>query len=325
MRAKRRASSRKARISVLSLVFALAVLFIAAHQLEMFPSSPKSPAVSSDASLPAEDGRAQVFFLDVGQGDSELIRVPGESGYFNMLLDTGEAEYAEGLADFLRSLGIERIDVLLESHPHSDHMGGMSYIVEEFEIGSVYLPRVPEEQTPTSRAYEKLLDSIEKKNLTVSELHADASIEAPGLASFQVLAPEKNQVWDDLNNYSAVIRFSYGENTFLFPGDAEKDVEKLLLEEERELSAQVLKCGHHGSKTSGTADFLRAVSPSCAVISCGADNSYGHPHKGTLQKLQKLSVRVLRTDEDGTIVMLSDGEDLTVETGLPSVKSSDQT
>ncbi len=321
MRAKRRASSRKARISVLSLVFALAVLFIAGNQWENFSSSRKGGAAAFDVSLREGDGRAQVFFLDVGQGDSELIRVPGESGYFNVLLDTGEAEYAEGLADFLRSLGIERIDVLLESHPHSDHMGGMYRIVEEFEIGSVYLPRVPEEQTPTSKAYEKLLDSIERKGLVISQLHADASIEAPGLASFQVLAPEKTQVWEELNNYSAVIRFSYGENTFLFPGDAESEVEKALLEEERELSAQVLKCGHHGSKTSSTADFLRAVSPSYAVISCGADNSYGHPHKGTLQKLSKLSSEVFRTDEDGTILMLSDGEDLTVKTGLASVKA----
>ena len=277
--------NRRASFSTLAVVFVIALAFIALNRLGIL-ELPEEQGVSSLASqaIPASaEGKTQVFFLDVGQGDSELIRIPGESGYFNVLLDTGEYEYAEGLIQYLQELGIERIDLLIESHPHTDHMGCMARIVQRFEIGSIYMPLLPEEQTPTTKAYEKLLDAVMEKNLIVNELYAGAFLEGPEDASFEVLAPRKDEVWEDVNNYSAVIRFTYGEDTFLFPGDAESPSEKEILNAGYDVSADVLKCGHHGSRTSTSAKFLKAVNPSYAVISCGAENSYGHPHDGTLQ------------------------------------------
>lgn len=183
------------------------------------------------------------------------------------------------------------------------------------------MPLLPEEQTPTTKAYEKLLDAVMEKNLIVNELYAGAFLEGPEDASFEVLAPRKDEVWEDVNNYSAVIRFTYGEDTFLFPGDAESPSEKEILNAGYDVSADVLKCGHHGSRTSTSAKFLKAVNPSYAVISCGAENSYGHPHDGTLQKLEKLGVEILRTDEDGTVLIASGGHGLELWTGLNSVEA----
>ena len=315
--------NRRASFSTLAVVFVIALAFIALNRLGIL-ELPEEQGVSSLASqaIPASaEGKTQVFFLDVGQGDSELIRIPGESGYFNVLLDTGEYEYAEGLIQYLQELGIERIDLLIESHPHTDHMGCMARIVQRFEIGSIYMPLLPEEQTPTTKAYEKLLDAVMEKNLIVNELYAGAFLEGPEDASFEVLAPRKDEVWEDANNYSAVIRFTYGEDTFLFPGDAESPSEKEILNAGYDVSADVLKCGHHGSRTSTSAKFLKAVNPSYAVISCGAENSYGHPHDGTLQKLEKLGVEILRTDEDGTVLIVSGGHGLELWTGLNSVEA----
>ena len=315
--------NRRASFSTLAVVFVIALAFIALNRLGIL-ELPEEQGVSSLASqaIPASaEGKTQVFFLDVGQGDSELIRIPGESGYFNVLLDTGEYEYAEGLIQYLQELGIERIDLLIESHPHTDHMGCMARIVQRFEIGSIYMPLLPEEQTPTTKAYEKLLDAVMEKNLIVNELYAGAFLEGPEDASFEVLAPRKDEVWEDVNNYSAVIRFTYGEDTFLFPGDAESPSEKEILNAGYDVSADVLKCGHHGSRTSTSAKFLKAVNPSYAVISCGAENSYGHPHDGTLQKLEKLGVEILRTDEDGTVLITSGGHGLELWTGLNSVEA----
>ncbi len=271
-----------------------------------------------------EAGGLEVYFLDVGQGDSELIRIPdGEKG-FTALIDTGEYEYADGLTEMLRSLGVERIDALICSHPHTDHMGCMARIVQRFEIGAVYMPRLPDEQTPTTSAYEALLNAIEKKGLRVKTLRAGTEIACPESASFAVSAPEKDAVWEDINNYSGVIRLTYGETSFLFTGDAEKQSEKVVLESGAELKADVLKCGHHGSSTSTSQKFLETVDPDYGIISCGEDNSYGHPHRETLESLKKAGVQIYRTDRDGTILVRSDGKQIAFETGLPSVEGREK-
>ena len=223
-------------------------------------------------SVPLPEGTAdeplQVYFLDGGQGDSELIRIPGEAGYFNMLIDTGEYEYADGLTDYLKDLGIERLDALVCTHPHTDHMGCMARIVQRFEIGAVYMPLLPEDRTPTTTAYEKLLDAAEDKGLTINQLHEDAIIESPPGSQFQVMSPRVDADWEGANNYSAVIRLVYGQSSFLFTGDAEEESEEIILEDGYLLRSDVLKCGHHGSSTSTSDEFLEAVDPLYSVISC---------------------------------------------------------
>ena len=258
----------------------------------------------------------EVFFLDVGQGDSELIRIPDGDDVFNVLIDTGEYEYADRLTNALRSLGVERIDALICSHPHTDHMGCMARIVQRFEIGKVYLSRIPDDQVPTTSAYEALLNALEKKKLTAVPLRSGTKIPCPEGAEFQVVAPEADDVWDGLNNYSGVIRLTYGDTVFLFTGDAEKQSESKILKGEYSVEADVLKCGHHGSRTSTSAKFLKAVDPEYAVISCGEDNSYGHPHEETLEKLNMLGTNIYRTDTDKTVLARSDGTWITFTTNL---------
>lgn len=322
---KGRRNSRAAGFGTLGGVFVLALLLILSSRFGLLDTGRAPENVSTLPVPEAQPGMEEgllVYFLDVGQGDSELIRIPGESEYFNVLIDTGEYAYADGLTDMLHSLGVERIDALVCSHPHTDHMGCMARIVQRFEIGSIYMPLLPEDQTPATAAYEKLLDAVEEKGLVITQLCEDAYLETPAGSQFQVMSPRKDAEWESVNNYSAVLRLVYGESSFLFTGDAEKESEAVILEDGYEVQADVLKCGHHGSKTSTSAKFLKAVAPEFTVISCGQDNRYGHPHKGTLDKLSKLGTEVFRTDGDGTVLARSDGKTITLETGLPSVESA---
>lgn len=318
---QRQTPPHRYRLGPVAGLFLLAVLFILSSRLG--PMGQDAPEDINSIPLPETPASSaeglQVYFLDVGQGDSELIRIPGEGGYFNVLIDTGEYAYADGLTDYLRDLGVEKIDALVCSHPHADHMGCMARIVQRFEIGNLYMPQLPEEQTPTSRAYEKLLDAVEEEDVHVIRLHEDALMESPAGAQFQVMSPRMDADWEGANNYSAVIRLVYGETSFLFTGDAEKESEEIIVEDGYGIRADVLKCGHHGSSTSTSKAFLREVDPRYAVVSCGKDNSYGHPHRETLQKLEAQGVTLYRTDEDGTVLARSDGKDITFETGLPSV------
>lgn len=278
-------------------------------------------------SVPLPDSSAgqplQVYFLDVGQGDSELIRIPGETGYFNMLIDTGEYEYADGLTEYLKDLGVERIDALVCSHPHTDHMGCMARMIQRFDIGAIYMPLMPEDKAPTTAAYEKLLDAVLDKGLTINQLHEDAIIESPSGSQFQVMSPRIDADWDGANNYSAVMRLVYGESSFLFTGDAEEESEEIILEDGYMLSSDVLKCGHHGSSSSTSDEFLKAVDPIYTVISCETGNRYGHPHRETLEKLDREGIITYRTDKDGTILAESTGDRITFTTGLDPVHGRD--
>lgn len=298
------------------------------ERLEALLGGGSSQAVEVEQPTPApiideSTDELRVYFLDVGQGDCELIQIPNSGASYNILIDTGEYEYADGLVEMLKSLGVSKIDSLVCTHPHSDHMGGMATVVRSFEIGEMYMPRIADEYVPTTASYEALLDALLEKNITAVQLCTGTQISCPPGVELEVLAPEPDADWDDLNNYSGVIRLAYGQTSFMFTGDAESASEKLVvqaaLQNGQDISATVLKCGHHGSKTSSSAKFLRAVRPSYVVISCGANNSYGHPHAGTLEKLDMLGATVYRTDEGGTILAKSDGEAVTFETNLPSV------
>ena len=299
----------------------LVLLFFLSSRFNLGPA----PEGVESVPLP-EDGGAeplQVYFLDVGQGDSQLVRIPGEAGYFNVLIDTGEYQYADGLTAYLESLGVSRIDALIASHPHTDHMGCMNRVIERFDIGGIYMPQMPEDKTPTSVGYEKLLDAASAKGLTVSPLHEGSAIESPAGSQFQVMSPQVDADWEGANNYSAVIRLVYGGTAFLFTGDAEQESEEIILEAGYHLDSDVLKMGHHGSSTSTSAAFFQAVSPEYAVISCGQDNRYGHPHRETLAMLNQRKTTYYRTDQDGTILAQSDGETIAFTTGLDSVLDRD--
>lgn len=292
-------------LSALLVLLALAIYY--GPELEAVFREPTPPSAPAEA----VDCEAAVYFLDVGQGDSALIRI-GED--FAMLVDTGIRESGDAIEEDLAALGVTELDAVIATHPHADHIGAMAQIIEAYPIGTFYMPVLPDDQTPTTATYENMLDALDKQNVRVEQITDKTEIAAPENAVFDVLSPRAGDVFDEINDYSAVVRFTYGSVSFMLTGDAEEPVEENILESGAEISAQVLKCGHHGSSSSTSLPFLRKVNPAVAVISCGADNKYGHPHRETLESLNALGCTVLRTDELGTIAVTTDGEAYAVYT-----------
>ena len=292
-------------LSALLVLLALAIYY--GPELEAVFREPTPPSAPAEA----VDCEAAVYFLDVGQGDSALIRI-GED--FAMLVDAGIRESGDAIEEDLAALGVTELDVVIATHPHADHIGAMTQIIEAYPIGTFYMPVLPDDQTPTTATYENMLDALDKQNVPVEQITDKTEIAAPENAVFDVLSPRAGDAFDEINDYSAVVRFTYGSVSFMLTGDAEEPVEENILESGAEISAQVLKCGHHGSSSSTSLPFLRRVNPAVAVISCGADNKYGHPHRETLESLNALGCTVLRTDELGTIAVTTDGEAYAVHT-----------
>ena len=269
---------------------------------------------ATDAAVIPE-GSTSVYFIDVGQGDCELIRTPDGQ---NILIDAGTNATGDKLVQYLEQLGVEQIDTLIATHPHEDHIGGMDEVVNAFPIGDVYLPKVADSQTPTTRTYERLLDAIADKGLSITPGRGGMTILDDDGIKLEFLAPNADS-YADLNSYSIVAKLTCGQKSFLFTGDAESDSEEEMLHAGYDLRSDVLKCGHHGSSTSTSAAFLQAVQPTYAVISCGVGNDYGHPHRETLDKLNDAGVQIYRTDEQDTILAVCDGTDVTFQTGLGSL------
>lgn len=236
-----------------------------------------------------------VSYLDVGQGDSIFVELPNNQ---TMLIDAGVNGVGEKIINYIKDRGYNDIDYLVATHPHADHIGSMTYVVNHMEIGAIYMPNATHD-TPT---YEKLLKAIQKKGYKIKNAKAGVNIVDEDDLTVDVLGPEKIDE-ENLNNCSAIIKITYGNEKFLFIGDAEKYELNSI---KADMSANVLKVGHHGSKTSTTKEFLKEVNPEYAVISCGVDNDYGHPHTSTLKLLKQFDVTCYRTDTQGTIVFTAD-------------------
>lgn len=270
---------------------------------------------SQSAVLAGKD--MKVHFLDVGQADCIIIQLPNDQ---TMVIDAGNNGDGKLVVQYLQDLGISSIDYLIGTHPHEDHIGGMDKLIRAFTVKAFYMPRVSEKLTPTTATYNDVLTAAENKNLKIKSAKAgitlleDASI---GLKA-EMLSPNASLDYSDLNNYSAVIRLTYGSRSFLFTGDAEEEAERIMMSGTAELSADVLKMGHHGSSSSSSNAFLDAVAPEYAIISCETGNDYGHPHRETLQKLKKHSIKVFRTDRQQTIIATCDGTDISFVTGQQS-------
>ncbi len=239
----------------------------------------------------------KVHFIDVGQGDSTLIE---KNGHF-MLIDAGERDQSETVVSYLEKQGVKTLDYVIGTHPHSDHIGGLEAVIRKFGVQKVFLP----EKEHTTKVYERLLDAIADKDLKIT-VPKPGDTYSLGDASFQIIAPMRDY-GDNLNNWSIGLRLVYGENSFVLCGDAEKAAEEDMEASGFPLKADVLKLSHHGSSTSSFPDFMNMADPEYAVISCGKNNDYGHPHKEILDMLKKRNIKVLRTDQLGTIVAVSDG------------------
>lgn len=242
----------------------------------------------------------EVHFIDVGQGDATLIKADGHA----MLIDSGENDKGTAVQLYLKKQGVDRLDYLVLTHTDSDHIGGADVIISKFEIGQIFLSDFKKD----NKTYRELMDSMKNRNMTFSTPQVGAEYEL-GNTVFTIIAP--NDTYDDPNNSSIALIVDYGENSFLFSGDCEEEAERDILENGMNLDVDVYQVGHHGSKSSSTEEFLDAMSPEYAVISCEEKNSYGHPHAKTLNNLRARGIRVFRTDEQGSIVAYSDGTDIT--------------
>jgi beta-lactamase superfamily II metal-dependent hydrolase len=242
-----------------------------------------------------------VSFIDVGQGDSILIQCNSES----MLIDAGENNKGEAVTEYLKNHGTDSLKYAVGTHPHSDHIGGMDTVLNNISTDTFICP----ETTYDTKTWTDVIDAA-KSNGTEIVYAKPYQSYTLGEAEFTIFAPQENSVYSDSNNYSVVIKLEYGENSFLFTGDAEEISEKEMLSADYDLKADVLKVGHHGSSGSSCQEFIDKVNPEYAVISCGEDNDYGHPHKETLQRLK--NTNVLRTDLSGDIIIVSNGKTLTV-------------
>ena len=223
-----------------------------------------------------------------------------------MLIDCGEYQYLDTVTDYLRTRGVKKIDCLVATHPHSDHMGGMAGIVSSFDIGRVIMPPLEEYETPTAVYFEKFLDACADKGCTVDTAEIGEVIEL-GDARAEIIAPAHTG-YEELNNSSVSLMVTHGANSFLLTGDAEAVSENEMLLGGKLHHVNVYKAGHHGSSSSSSAAFLAAVRPDIAVISCGSGNPYGHPSASVLRKLRVYTDKIYRTDTEGTIVFESDGK-----------------
>lgn len=255
----------------------------------------------------------KVHFIDVGQGDSILI----EADDHYMLIDAGENNQGTTVVNYLKEQGVKKLDYVIGTHPHSDHIGGLDTVINSFDIGKVILPDV----IHTTKTFEDVLDAIAENGLKITKA-AVGNTYSLGASSFTIVAPNASD-YDELNDYSVSIKLTNGENSFLFTGDAEKLSEAQMLSNGIDLSADVLKLGHHGSSTSSHDKFLDEVDPVYAVISVGVDNSYGHPHKETLQNLKNRNIKVFRTDIQNTIIFTSDGKNITMNKDPYTITQSD--
>jgi competence protein ComEC len=244
-----------------------------------------------------------IYYLDVGQGDSILIQVNNK----NLLIDSGPKSEKKKLFDHLSKISIDKLDYVIATHPHEDHIGNISGILNNYDVLNFYAPKI---QT-TTKSFEQMIDSLKGKNLMINVARkGTSSINMGKNTKVTVFSPVKD-AYEDLNNYSPIIKIQFGKTSFLFTGDAQKDVEKEIINSNEDVSADVIKVGHHGSSTSTSQEFLNKVHPSIGIISVGSDNSYNHPNLDTIQRLKYSNVKIYRTDKDGTIILSSDGSTIT--------------
>jgi len=257
--------------------------------------------------LPDGEGLT-VYYLDVGQGDATLLCCGGET----LLIDGGDNQAERTLPEILTDLDVTSLDYIVCTHPHADHCGGLDAAVETFPFGTVYSP-CTDYDTAT---FTDFAETIVRQGGTLMVPNPDDTFPL-GNATVTILGPRWDRLPENVNDWSIILRVDYGDTAFLFTGDGEYAAESKILDADCNVRCNVLKAGHHGSDTSTGYRLLYEAQPQYAVISCGTDNSYGHPHEPTLSRLRDADVTILRTDTQGTVTFHSDGTKLTYTTQNP--------
>ena len=270
-------------------------------------SADKSEAdQNGNSSTPEGSAQVKVHFIDVGQGDCTLVMSHGEA----MLIDSGERDDSDRVIKYLKEQGITKLSCIIVTHPHTDHMGEMPDILKAFKTDKFIMPKVPDNMVPTIKKKKKMLKQVKNQGLEVT-WSSDSEFRL-GDAVINTYTP-KGQ-FEELNDYSTVVKISCGSRKFLITGDAEKEEESDLLAQRFDFRADVLKVPHHGSYKGTTSELLKAVGAQYAVICCGKNNDYGHPHDSSLKRIKKFISSVYITKDNGDIVFTTDGKSLTVTT-----------
>jgi competence protein ComEC len=293
---KRRKRGRK------GLPLLLLILLLAGYLLEEQIWEEDGGQLASQAAEVIQDGSSlEVHYIDVGQGDATLILCDGHA----MLIDAGNNNKGTAVQSYLISQGVETLDYVIGTHPDADHIGGLDVVLYKFDCRTVIMP----DYSRDTKTYDDVIQTMKNQNYQ-NTLPVVGTVYELGSAAFTIVAPN-GTYGSNTNDYSVAILLRHGENRFLFTGDAEEASEEDMQKNGIDLSADVYKAAHHGSSTANTEAFLEAVSPTYAVISCGEDNSYGHPHAEVLNRFRAMGIQVFRTDEQGTIVAYSDGKEVT--------------
>ena len=257
--------------------------------------------LTQDSKVP-KDSKLMISYMDVGQGDGAYIKVNGN----DILIDAGPRSNSKELLEQLKAKSIDDFELVIATYPHEDHIGGMVDVFKEYEVKSFYSPKI----THTTKTYENLVKAVKDEGLKTKELKGGMVIDLGEGAKFEVFTPQKSE-YEELNDYSPIMKLSFGDTSYLFTGDAEKLAEEeALAKYKTSLDSDVIKFGHHGSSSSSSNAFIEAVSPKYGIISCAKDNKYGHPHRETLDIIKKYTIKTFRTDTDGEIILTSDGKSI---------------
>ena len=245
----------------------------------------------------------QFHFIDVGQGDSSLIITPKGK---TILIDAGDEAHAKKVVSYVREQGIEKLDLVIATHPDADHIGGMDKVIKNFDIGVFAMPDV----SAKTNQYKQIQRELKAKKMKTTRLYQGDEVQIDDDIDFEILSPVKGKKYDDTNEYSIVAKIVYKDTSFILMGDATMENEVDIINNVPDIDIDVLKLGHHGSSTSSSDYFITKTSPKIAIISCGKNNKYGHPHQEVMRVLKKHGVTPYRTDEMGDIVITSDGKEI---------------
>ena len=244
--------------------------------------------------------------FDIGQAECFLI----EKGNVTALIDCGNTSQGKNIVDSIKKRGINKIDYIFITHPHEDHMGGMLEIINNLQVGNIILPDINPKKV-TTKWYKKIISQLSRENyqIEIAEKNKKYNLENVEIKIISAVASKGNNI----NNYSTVLKVTYGQNSIIMTGDAENVVENELLKTGENIKATILKVGHHGSKMATTEEFIDAVNPKYALISCGVNNTYNHPSQEVIERLNKKNIKTYRTDEQGEVVMRITEKDIEVK------------